>query len=459
MHRQWNRHLLFYALLLSCFLAGCADVSPASSRITALNLIYELSENGAKQRFPEEYRSLKADYVAGVERLQSDDPAGAERFFQRAAAKGERLYLSRAKPAAADSAANEVAPDVPPFAASPAGVPLASSVRQPEPSQPQPAVAAEGAEQTSGPGGGVDNGASPARSPAVDSDSSAANSAEQASSEPFAVFGSMTGGELRYTVKKGDSFRKLSARFRVSPQYLAKINGLASDRQLRRGQILKVVDRHIVPKNLEDGLLINIADCTLYHFKDGKLSESLAVTVGRPKSKDRKPWQTPLGSFTVTAKVKDPTWRVPPSIQKEMDKDGLDVVEEVPPGPDNPLGKYAIRTSLPGILIHSTNEPSSIYGYGSHGCIRVDPDKIEGLFDDIKVNTAGEIIYRPVKLAVDTDGKVYLEVHRDVYEKMKSLDQEVRDLIKKQNVDALIDWQKVKRVVKEKSGVAEDISI
>jgi len=131
----------------------------------------------------------------------------------------------------------------------------------------------------------------------------------------------------------------------------------------------------------------------------------------------------------------------------------------VPPGPENPLGKYAIKTSIPGILIHSTTMPSSIYSFSSHGCIRLSPKQMEEFFPHIKVNTRGEIIYKPVKLAVTGDGRVFLEVHQDAYNKGANLVAEARRMVEKQNISALIDWEKFKSVVRHKSGIAEDITL
>jgi L,D-transpeptidase ErfK/SrfK len=84
---------------------------------------------------------------------------------------------------------------------------------------------------------------------------------------------------------------------------------------------------------------------------------------------------------------------------------------------------------------------------------------MEEFFKEVKVNTLGEIIYKPVKLAVTEEGRVFLEVHRDVYGKSRSgLATEARRLIEKQNLSERVDWQKVESIVRHTSGIAEDIS-
>jgi len=210
---------------------------------------------------------------------------------------------------------------------------------------------------------------------------------------------------------------------------------------------------------VRDGIVINIADRTLYYFQRGALVTSLPVAVGSATKNEKYVWQTPVGKFKITGKVKDPTWTVPSSIQTEMEENGKDVITSVPPGPENPLGKYAMKTSIPGILIHSTSRPSSIYSFSSHGCIRISPEQMEGFYPQIKVNTRGEIVYKPVKLVVTDDGRVYLEVHNDVYKKSVGLVEEARQLVEKQKLSDQVDWAKFKLVLQQKRGIAEDISL
>ena len=75
------------------------------------------------------------------------------------------------------------------------------------------------------------------------------------------------------------------------------------------------------------------------------------------------------------------------------------------------------------------------------------------------MNTRGEIIYKPVKLAVTEDGRIFLEVHHDAYNKSTNLVAEARQLVEKEKLTGLVDWEKFKSVVKQKSGIAEDITL
>lgn len=269
----------------------------------------------------------------------------------------------------------------------------------------------------------------------------------------------LVGNASTYTVVKNDTLRLIAAKLGVSKQQLVQVNKLDQKALLRIGQKLRYNNRKIVPLRMNNGIVINIPDRTLYFFNNGKLDVSLPVAVGVPKKNEKYDWTTPTGKFKIVAKQKDPTWHVPPSIQTEMEEDGKDIITSIPPGPTNPLGKYAMKTSLPGILIHSTTKPWSIYSFASHGCIRVYPEHMEEFFKKIRINTPGEIIYRPVKLAITENGRVFLEVHQDAYGKSSGLHTMAMQLIEKQNLSKRVDWSKVESVIRHKAGLAEDITL
>jgi hypothetical protein len=183
------------------------------------------------------------------------------------------------------------------------------------------------------------------------------------------------------------------------------------------------------------------------------------VAVGKPGTEGKTLWRTPTGRFRIVDKKENPTWTVPLSIRQEMEEKGEAVVEVVPPGPRNPLGKHALKTSLPGIMIHGTTRPASINSFSSHGCIRVLPDQMAELYRKVGVWMPGEIIYQPVKVDVTRSGRVFLEVNGDVYGQVRDLSAEVTRLIRKSGAADRVSWQKVQRVTAERSGVAEEVSL
>jgi len=220
----------------------------------------------------------------------------------------------------------------------------------------------------------------------------------------------LVGEEFDYTVRRGDTLAGIEARFAVTPQSLAARNRLPVTKRLAPGKVLRVDNRHIVPKALENGILINIPQRLLFYFVGGRLDAWYPVALGQPGS-----WQTPTGSYRVVRKEKDPVWEVPVSIQEEMRRKGEKVQTRVPPGPDNPLGEYRLGLSLDCCGIHGTNAPQSIYRFQTHGCIRLAPQDAVDLFSRVSVGVPVEIIYETVLFSRDEDGKIFVEVHPDIY--------------------------------------------
>jgi L,D-transpeptidase ErfK/SrfK len=277
---------------------------------------------------------------------------------------------------------------------------------------------------------------------------------------PNQSFASMIiGGDTVYTIKKGDTIQLVGARTGVYWWKIAKDNNIDTKKSLQPGQELKINTRKIVPIMIDNGIIINVPDRTLYSFKNSRLVRSFPVGMGLLTSKTSTSWKTPIGKFKVIAKEKDPTWHVPPSIQEEMELEGKEIITSVPPGPDNPLGRYALKTTLSGIMIHETIKPASVNQYRSHGCIRVLPENMEKFFEEVEPNAPGELLYMPVKAAVSERGRVFLEVHKDFYSRIKNMKEEAKTQIEKTGVSNKVDWQKVEKVLKERSGIAEDVTL
>ena len=58
-------------------------------------------------------------------------------------------------------------------------------------------------------------------------------------------------------------------------------------------------------------------------------------------------WATPTGTTKIVSKRKDPYWTPPESVRKEHAAEGDILPPRVPPGPDNPLGAYAMNLGWP----------------------------------------------------------------------------------------------------------------
>ena len=113
---------------------------------------------------------------------------------------------------------------------------------------------------------------------------------------------------------------------------------------------------------------------------------------------------------TVVARVRDPIWFPPQSVRDEHLAAGDPLPRRVPPGPDNPLGRHALALGLPGYLIHGTNKPAGVGMRVSHGCIRLFPEDIEHIFDQVKIGTQVRIVNQPYLFGWHDD-QLYLQAH------------------------------------------------
>lgn len=269
---------------------------------------------------------------------------------------------------------------------------------------------------------------------------------------PLNIYTSLGGGREEVEVDKGTHLSNLALRKGVRWQVLARQNNIPKPYRLKKGMTLTVDNTHIIPTDLTDGLLINLPELTLYHFVQGSYQGRYSLAVGR------RSWPTPTGDYRIVNKARNPTWIVPASIQEEMANSGKEVLERVPPGPENPLGEYWLGTSAPGVGIHATNRPWSIGTSASHGCIRMLPGDIAQLFPRVEVGTPVKIIYQPLKMAISGD-RIYLEAHPDIYGRAKNYLDRVKLVAEHYRLSHRIDWDKAAQVVKAREGIARDISL
>lgn len=266
------------------------------------------------------------------------------------------------------------------------------------------------------------------------------------------IYQEVFNNQEEYVVKKGDRLPSLAQERALRLQVLTKQNNLKNPNAVKPGTTLDLSHSFILPGELTDGLVVNLAELAVYHFQNGVFLRRYPLAAGR------RDWETPTGNYKILNKIKNPTWRVPESIQDEMWDRGQEVITEVPPGPKNPLGAYWMATSARGVGFHATTSPWSVGRYASHGCFRMLKDHIEELFNRIEVGMPVKIIYKPLKLAVTPDNRIFLEVHGDYYQRVPNFLQSVQALTKDQPWAERIDWQRVKQAIKNRDGIALEVT-
>ena len=212
------------------------------------------------------------------------------------------------------------------------------------------------------------------------------------------------------TASSNDTLLDIARRYDLGQNEILLANPTV-DRWLPDDNAVVVLpNRFILPNVERTGLVLNLPEMRLYYFPEPKAGET-PVVITHPISVGRMDWETPLGKTSIINKKKDPDWRPPQSLKDEAIAEGNEPLPDiVEAGPDNPLGRYAMRLGIPGYLIHSTNKP---YGVGmrvTHGCLRMYPEDIERLFDDIPVGTPVHIVNQPIKLGW-LAGSLFVELH------------------------------------------------
>ena len=123
----------------------------------------------------------------------------------------------------------------------------------------------------------------------------------------------------------------------------------------------------MLPDAPRRGIVINLAELRLYYFPNGGEPLSFPIGIGREG------WETPLGRTRIVRKTVHPVW-IPTNSEHE---ERPELPQSVAPGPDNPMGDYALYLGWGGYAIHGTNRPSSVGQRGSHGCIRLYPEDMQ----------------------------------------------------------------------------------
>lgn len=218
--------------------------------------------------------------------------------------------------------------------------------------------------------------------------------------------------------------------------------------------------RYVLPAGLREGLVINLPEYRMYYFPKPKQGERAHV-ITYPISIGKMDWNTPIGRHRIISKAENPAWYPPESIRKEHAKRGDTLPRVVPPGPDNPLGAYAMRLNLTTYLIHGTNNPDGVGMRVTSGCIRMFPEHIERLFPEVDVGTTVHIISEPIKVgwAADT---LYVEVHPPLEEESESqLRMRFTNLLREaaQGHDLEIDWRRADEIFSAASGVPTEVPV
>jgi L,D-transpeptidase ErfK/SrfK len=220
------------------------------------------------------------------------------------------------------------------------------------------------------------------------------------------------------------------------------------------GRLVRLPLQFVLPQATREGVVLNLPEMRLYHYRGGEV-HTYPVGIGRMD------WRSPLGATRVVEKRERPSWYPPESIIREHAERGDFLPKHVPPGPDNPLGLYALKLGLPGYLIHGTNKAFGIGMRVTHGCLRLYPEDIEALFAKVAVGTPVVLVNQPVKVGRD-GGAVYIEAHPPLEEDRARYGDgagEVSRMLARLGVSAgEVDWMLIRAELARPSGMPLPVS-
>ena len=219
-------------------------------------------------------------------------------------------------------------------------------------------------------------------------------------------------GQLQYVIAhKSDTLVDLARHFDVGFNEITSVNPTIDPWLPQQGALVVIPSRFVLPAKPWRGIIVNLAEMRLFYFPEPEHSAGARLVYTFPLGVGRYSWPTPLGAYHVVDKIKDPVWTVPASVQHEAKSEGISMPAQVPPGDDNPLGRYALLLNEKGYLIHGTNKPFGIGRRVSHGCLRLYPEDIERLFRHVPRGTPVRIEDTAVEFG-QYGGVLYVESNR-----------------------------------------------
>ncbi|ATA21992.1 L,D-transpeptidase YcfS [Gibbsiella quercinecans] len=220
----------------------------------------------------------------------------------------------------------------------------------------------------------------------------------------------LIGENTTYVVPNdGRSLEMIAADYKIGLLGMLEANPGTDPYLPKTGSVLTIPTQMLLPDTPREGIVVNLAELRLYYYPKGE-DKVIVYPIGIGQVG----MHTPLQVTHISQKIPNPTWTPTANIRKRYAAQGEILPAVVPAGPENPMGLFAMRLAMGKgqYLIHGTNANFGIGMRVSSGCIRLRPEDIEALFNHVPQGTRVQIINEPVKVAVEPDGKRYVEVHQ-----------------------------------------------
>ncbi|MCE3239409.1 MAG: ynhG [Gammaproteobacteria bacterium] len=225
------------------------------------------------------------------------------------------------------------------------------------------------------------------------------------------------------------------------------------------GNTVRIPRAFLLPPLPRQGIVINLPEMRMYYYPENS-ADVMTFPIGIGKVGKT----IPIENTRIARKVVNPVWTPTPDIRQYNREQGIELPHQMPAGPDNPLGSYAIYLRIPTYLIHSTIFPESIGRRASFGCIRMNESDIKEFFPLVRPGTAVSIINMPNKLG--WNGKqLYLEAHPLLEEHsqpyqatLDNLVNTIEKMLPSTSV-TLVNWQLVSHILRKPDGIPHEIGV
>lgn len=270
---------------------------------------------------------------------------------------------------------------------------------------------------------------------------------------------SIIGKNVELTAESGDSVVTVATKYDLGYNALQSAN---PDVDMRRafvsGQQIKVPTKHLLPDLPRKGIVINLPEMRMYYYLEDS-NKVLTYPIGIGKIGKT----IPTAMTAITRKTKNPIWIPPDDIREFNLEQGVVLPKVMPPGPDNPLGPYAIYMQIPTYLIHSTIFPESVGKRASFGCIRMYESDIKTFFPSIEGGIPVAIINEPVKAGWQND-RLFLEASEPLEEHGETYSTTVADMTKlvtekTKNKVILVDWQMLSFLADAQDSIPHEVAM
>ncbi|MBL8583187.1 MAG: L,D-transpeptidase [Rhizobiaceae bacterium] len=166
---------------------------------------------------------------------------------------------------------------------------------------------------------------------------------------------------------------------------IVTINGI--QRKMVRKEVHPDINPMYLPQQVDYAgpqkpgtIVIDTRENFLYLVQAGGTARRYGVGTGKPGFE----W---AGTHKVSRKAVWPDWRPPAEMISRERAKGRVLPAHMEGGPDNPLGARALYLGSTLYRIHGTNQPWTIGGAVSSGCIRMRNEDVVDLYERVEVGT------------------------------------------------------------------------